>query len=637
MIGFYAWVRWPVGLSVTFVFAICLAFPAFAQRNLTVAPVETSGQRVTSAAAEKRVALVIGNNAYKEGRLSAPINDARAMTIALTELGFKVTKLEDVGRLDMQRAIRRFVEELTSPEAVGLFYFAGHGAQSKGKNFLIPIDADIEHEDEIELQSVDLQYMLDKFADMRNGMNILILDACRNNPFARRGVRRASGLAAIDGPPGTLVAFAAAPGQVAMEIQDGNGIYTKNVLANIREPGLPIEEVFKRVRFGVLTETGKLQVPWENTSLVRDFYFKGARAGSGYKPAANDSEAEAWANVESSRNIYDFIAFMRRFPQGRYQGQILARINSVLSKLKPAPPSIQLNELKQFLNEGYAGFTMRPLNKYSAEYYGLTGPKGVIVVDVDRGSIAERAGLLPADILLSVNGKPVNGMDDAADLARTILPGEFVEGVVWRNRREMSVSGMIQRAPLERLLARIATAQLMEKNYDRARVFYEYLAATDDAWGQGALGMLYLAGLGVQRDYNVAESWLLKAALQGKTVSAAYLSSIYLNPNSGIRNDAEAFRWAKYSAEGGAPEGAVMLAASHLRGVGTPKNDNEAVRWARIAAEQGNSDAMFWLGVAYENGAGGVSRSLNEAKTWYRRARDLGSVPAKAALERLGG
>jgi hypothetical protein len=630
-------VRYFAGFAATVVLAIGLAFPSFAQRNLTATPSEASIQRVPSAATEKRIALVIGNNAYREAKLTAPINDARAMATALTELGFKVVRLEDVGRLPMLRAIRSFVDELNGSESVGLFYFAGHGVQSKGKNFLIPIDADIEHEDDVELQSVDLQYMLDKFADMRSGMNILILDACRNNPFARRGVKRASGLAAIDGPPGTLVAFAAAPGQVAREIDGGNGIYTKNVLANIREPGLPVEEVFKRVRFGVLAETGKLQVPWENTSLVRDFYFKGAPTGGGYKPAANDSEAEAWSNVERSKNIYDFIGFLRRFPQSRYQTEILAGINSILVKLKPVPPSIQLSELPALLNESYAGFWMRPLNSYSAQYFGLSESKGVLVTDIDRGSTADRAGLMPGDILLRVNGKSVIGMEEAASLGRTILPGEYVEGVVWRNRKEVTVSGLTTRAPLERLLDRIASGQMKKKDYERARAYYEYLAVTDDAQGQATMGHFYLAGLGVQRDYKAAESWLLKAALQGKTFAAALLSSIYLTPSSGIKDDAAAFRWAKFSAEAGVPEGAVMLASAYFRGIGAARNLNEAVRWARIAAEQGQSAGMFLLGLAYESGSGGVSRSVDEAKIWFRRASELGNLSAKAALQRLGG
>ncbi len=636
MIYFYAWIRCFAGLLATFVLALGLAIPAFAQRNLTATPAETNIQRVTSVVAERRIALVIGNNAYKKAKLTAPINDARAMTSALTELGFEVVKLEDVGRLAMLRAIRSFVDDLNGSNSVGLFYFAGHGAQSRGKNFLIPVDADIEHEDEIELQSVDLQYMLDKFADMRSGMNILILDACRNNPFARRDVKRASGLAAIDGPPGTLVAFAAAPGQVAREIDGGNGIYTKNVLANIRVPGLPVEEVFKRVRFGVLAETGKLQVPWENTSLVRDFYFRGAPTGGGYKQAINDSEAEAWGDVEASRNIYDFIGFLRRFPQSRYQPEIQMRINSILAKLKPVPPTIQVSELPALLNESEAGFSMRPLNSYSAQYFGLSESKGVIVTDIERGSTADRAGLTPGDILLRVNGRSVNGIEDVMSLGRTTLPGEYVEGVVWRNRKEVTVSGLTTRAPLERLLQRIAYVHLTKKDYERARAYYEYLAAIDDSVGQTVLGNMYLSSLGVQRDYRIAESWLLKAALQGKTIAAALLSSVYLTPSSGIKDDVAAFRWAKFSAEAGVPEGAVMLASAYARGIGVARNPDEAVRWARVAAEQGQSGGMALLGTAYESGSGGVSRSVDEAKIWYRRARDLGNSYAKAALQRLG-
>jgi hypothetical protein len=200
------------------------------------------------------------------------------------------------------------------------------------------------------------------------------------------------------------------------------------------------------------------------------------------------------------------------------------RINSVLAQFKLAPPAIEKSDLPALLDEAYAGFWMRPLNNYSAEYHGLAEPKGVIVVDVERGSLAERAGLLPGDILIRVNGKPVVGMDDATFWANTILPGEFVEGVVWRNRREIAVSGLTQRAPLDRLLGRIAAARLKEKNYDRARVFIEYLAATDDAHGQMLMGDMYLRGVGVKRDISVAASWLLKAALQGKALAAALLS-----------------------------------------------------------------------------------------------------------------
>lgn len=345
-------------------------------------------------AAETRVALVIGNNNYKDAPLTAPLNDARQMKAALTELGFKVTAFENLGRMNMQRAVRSFIEELSSADTVSLFYFAGHGMQSKGKNYLIPVDAEVEHEDDIQFQGIDVQYILDKFEEKKNGMNILILDACRNNPFSRRGVRGTSGLAAVDGPPGTLVAFAAAPGKVAIERAGGNGIYTRNILENISQPGLQVEEVFKRVRTGVLSETSHQQVPWENTSLIKDFYFKGARAGTGYKPAIPDSETEAWKNIESSRNIYDFIGFYRRFPQTRYQNELLTRINAILARLKPAPPALRLTELPSLLRESYAGIQFRSLNRYSAEYFGLSEAKGILVTDVSRARQPNARGLI---------------------------------------------------------------------------------------------------------------------------------------------------------------------------------------------------------------------------------------------------
>jgi TPR repeat protein len=615
-----------------------LIFPinAQAQRNLVVGRETSRQDRVETARVEKRIALVIGNNGYRVSRLTASINDARAMAKALKDLNFEVVQLEDVGRLAMHKAIRKFADDLARQDTVGLFYFAGHGVQSNGKNFLVPIDADIEHEDDIELQSVDIQYLLDKFRDIRSGMNILILDACRNNPFARTNVKRSSGLAAVDGPPGTLVAFAAAPGHVATEATDGNGIYTKNILANIRVPGVPIEEVFKRIRTGVLEETKGNQVPWENTSLVRDFYFQAAQSGQGYKPTPMDTESEAWSKIEASRNIYDFIGFLRRFPGTRFELDLLKQINAILAKIKPAPPAILASELPSLLYEAYVGFGMRSLNRYSAEHYGLETTKGVLVTSVERSSSAERAGILPGDILLRVNGAPVEDVNAVVTLGRTILPGEYVEAIVWRNRHEISLPVIIQRISLERLFGRIASVQIQNKDYVRARAYLEYLANIDDAAGQTLLGIFYANGVGVPKDARTAESWLSKAARQGNPLAAASLAQIYLTPSSGIANDSEAFRLAKLSAEAGMPEGAAFLAIAYLRGAGTTKDAVEAVKWSRFAAELGNSRGMFLLGSAYETGFGGLSKSPDDAKAWFRRSRDLNFDPARVALQRLG-
>lgn len=159
------------------------------------------------------------------------------------------------------------------PYSVGLFYYAGHGVQSKGKNYLIPIEADIQSEVEVEDAAVDLNLLLGYMDDAQNGLNIVILDACRNNPFAR-GFRSASnGLAQVDAPTGTLIAYATAPGRVASDGPGRNGLYTFRLLKEMRIPGLTATEMFMRVRAAVMKQTDSRQVPWEASSLVGSFYF----------------------------------------------------------------------------------------------------------------------------------------------------------------------------------------------------------------------------------------------------------------------------------------------------------------------------------------------------------------------------
>jgi len=223
-------------------------------------------------AADRRIALVIGNSAYQNAPLYNPGNDARAMAEVLREDGFTVTEKRNVSQSAMRRAIRKFGDELKKG-GVGLFYYAGHGMQVRGRNYLIPVGTDIQREDEIEDQAVDASLVLRKMATAGNKMNIVILDACRNNPFVRTFRSATVGLAAMDAPVGTIIAFSTAPGQVAADGTGENSLYTQHLVAHMREPGLKVEDVFKRVRAEVRSETAGKQIPWENTSLVSDFYF----------------------------------------------------------------------------------------------------------------------------------------------------------------------------------------------------------------------------------------------------------------------------------------------------------------------------------------------------------------------------
>ncbi len=222
---------------------------------------------------DNRFALVIGNSDYLIGPLKNPVNDAYAMALMLERLGFDVlVRLNIETKDDMKKVIREFGAKLKLG-GTGLFYFAGHGIQVKGFNYLIPVRAQIYSEEEVEYEGVDVGFVLAQMESAQNQMNIVILDACRNNPYARSYRSTTSGLASINAPTGSLIAYATAPGSTAMDGIGKNGLYTSVLLKQITQKGLKIEEVFKKVRAEVLAGSGGKQVPWESSSLIGDFYF----------------------------------------------------------------------------------------------------------------------------------------------------------------------------------------------------------------------------------------------------------------------------------------------------------------------------------------------------------------------------
>jgi Caspase domain len=222
---------------------------------------------------ERRLALVIGNSDYAFAPLRNSLNDARDFAAALKDSGFDVTILENAKLRDTRNALRDFGDRLKAQGGVGLFYYAGHGMQVKGRNYLIPVAAQIEREDEVEFESLDANQVLEKLDSAGNRFNIVILDACRNNPFARAFRSSTQGLAQMDAPSGAVVAFATSPGSVASDGAGRNGLYTQYLIENVQRPGLKIEEVFKQVRASVRRDSNGMQTPWESTSLEGDFYF----------------------------------------------------------------------------------------------------------------------------------------------------------------------------------------------------------------------------------------------------------------------------------------------------------------------------------------------------------------------------
>ncbi|HEX3101876.1 MAG TPA: caspase family protein [Pyrinomonadaceae bacterium] len=230
---------------------------------------------------DKRTALVIGNGGYQTARkLANAVNDATDMAAALKELGFDVISGTDLGRKQMNDKVREFGDALKVNGGVGLFFYAGHGVQVGGRNYLIPVDADIPREDEIEDNAVNLDLVLRKLDSANNGLNIVILDACRNNPFARSWTRGedTGGLAQIAAPTGTFIAYSTSPGRTASDGEGRNGLYTAQMLRLLRQPDMKIEETFKEIRKAVDAASNGQQIPWDSSSLRGEFYFRGKGA-----------------------------------------------------------------------------------------------------------------------------------------------------------------------------------------------------------------------------------------------------------------------------------------------------------------------------------------------------------------------
>jgi len=236
--------------------------------------------------APERVALVIGNADYSVRPLRNPVSDARAVADSLKGLGYDVVVKENASMSAMLDAMREFW--LRGRRAsVRVLYYSGHGVQYRGRNFLVPVDVVLKAEDEVPRKAVSASDLVDKLAASGAAVNIVILDACRTPPWigttrTRGGAQVpaiASGLASAVAPQGTLIAFATAPGAVALDGTEGNGVYTRHLVSQMKVPGLAVEQLFKRVRAGVIKETGEKQIPWETSSLTGDFCFRAGRAG----------------------------------------------------------------------------------------------------------------------------------------------------------------------------------------------------------------------------------------------------------------------------------------------------------------------------------------------------------------------
>ena len=325
-----------------------------------------------AAPASERVALVVGNGGYARiSTLANPVNDAALMARTLDGLGFEVSLVVDADREAMNRSIKAFGRRLArgGDDTVGLFYYAGHGVEADGRNYLIPLNAEIASETELKSDAVPAEWVLSWMEEAGNRLNMVVLDACRNNPYGDRFRSARRGLGRVDAPSGSLIAYSAAPGKVAADGKGENSPYTAALAMAMQEPGLKIEDAFKRVRLAVERETNREQTPWESSSLTGDFYFvplpepqvgleklqadvpapgmgESTPGGDSTSPAGSAARSETaserfvaeqlaakrlaaeiellfWESVKDSGDPADIRAYLDQYPRGTYG--VLAR------------------------------------------------------------------------------------------------------------------------------------------------------------------------------------------------------------------------------------------------------------------------------------------------------------------------
>ena len=301
--------------------------------------------------ASKKIALIIGNANYSIGALNNPVNDANDMASLLKKIGFdEVIVSTNASAIEMNRVLREFGRKLNGSE-LGLFYYAGHGLQVKGRNYLIPVDADIQAEDEVPFQSIDAGQVLAKMEAAGNPINLIFLDSCRDNPFARSWRSSTSGLAQMDSLPGSLIAYATAPGATAADGAGRNGVFTGALLKALEKPGEDISIVLRNTAKTVRSETNGEQVPWISSSIADEVVLNvvannvvannvEVKIDTESSPQSNEQVSDVnaqtafWNSISSSNRPEDFTAYLRQWPAGVFSSLAKSRL-AALKKQDP--------------------------------------------------------------------------------------------------------------------------------------------------------------------------------------------------------------------------------------------------------------------------------------------------------------
>jgi TPR repeat protein len=493
-----------------------------------------------SALAAKRVALVIGNSAYEHtSPLKNPVNDANLMADSLTEAGFEVTKILDADYRTIKKAMLEFGRSLRNSPEAGLFYFAGHGIQVRGKNYLVPVNAKISDEDEVDLEAIDVNSFLRVMDSSSSAINIVVLDACRNNPFARSFRSATRGLASVDAPKGTYVAYATAPGSVASDGRGKNSPYSVALAKAIKIRGLTIEQVFKHARRSVLEATSSKQVPWETSSITGNFFFLDQKitlvAPTVNKPIlqqvnpVRDEAENVYKQIKDSSNIEVLEIFSKQFPNSIYTKFARVRIKSLKEQLQTSKPPVVENTVLRDPDSKLSGSDifkkarkeeLKQNYVEAARLYRMSADKGYVYAIYNLGVFYANGSGVKQDFYESSRlykiGVSKGHLNATYNLAIAYSKGRGVTKDYLEAARLYRIAVNKKHVNATRNLGLLyKNGQGVTKDYKEAGRLFEKAANLNSLGAMYDLGSLYYSGNGVPNDKKKAAEWIFKSLNKG--------------------------------------------------------------------------------------------------------------------------
>lgn len=543
--------------------------------------------------AQTRQALIIGNTGYANSPLANPANDATDIAQVLKQLNFTVTELHNLSRKTMRQAIREFTQQLRAGD-LGLFYYAGHGVQYEGLNYLVPIGAEIESDVDLPDEAVQASYVLKQMEASGNGVNIVILDACRDNPYKRIFRSGSRGLARMEGPVGSLVAFSTAPGDVAADSLGGrNSPYAQHLIHFLQQKGIMIERVFKNVRKAVLKDTIGKQTPVEESKLVDEVYLAGDQLAVVGK--VDSVELAFWQTVLIENTAVTYQAYLDKYPHG---------LHATLAKIK--------------WQKALGADTSSDLLKRADYLY------------FNRGQYKEAFNIY---LQAANEGNPLAMAALAKIYSRNDLGAKIddVQASYWRNKAMIPLTALAKQNNAAAQYSLGALLNFGDENNKQSVYWYKKAAKQGYAPGQSNLGTAYFVGKAIKQDHTKAVKYYRKSAVQGYAAAQINLGRMYVEGTGVTPDNKQAVSWYRKAADQGYAAGQVNLGDMYYQGKGVAQNDGQAMSWYLKAAEQGDVQGQRNLGLMYHHGSGVLQDHL-KALAWYRQAAEQGDAQAQNNL-----